>query len=49
MENPLIYVLADIEYEGVKIDHDTLKEFSQRTGRLTDCQTGKNRFMKKQA
>ncbi len=29
IENPLIYVLADIEYEGVKIDHDTLKEFSK--------------------
>jgi len=29
VENPLIYVLADIEYEGVKIDHDTLKEFSK--------------------
>ncbi len=29
MENPLIYVLADIEYEGVKIDHDTLREFSK--------------------
>ncbi len=29
IENPLIYVLADIEYEGVKIDHDTLNEFSK--------------------
>jgi DNA polymerase-1 len=29
IENPLIYVLADIEYEGVKIDHDTLREFSK--------------------
>jgi DNA polymerase-1 len=29
IENPLIYVLADIEFEGVKIDHDTLKEFSK--------------------
>ncbi|MEO8886058.1 MAG: DNA polymerase, partial [Mucilaginibacter sp.] len=29
MENPLIYVLADIEFEGVKIDHDTLREFSK--------------------
>ncbi|MES2376546.1 MAG: DNA polymerase I [Bacteroidota bacterium] len=29
IENPLIYVLADIEHEGVKIDHDTLKEFSK--------------------
>ena len=29
VENPLIYVLADIEYEGVKIDHDTLKKFSK--------------------
>ena len=29
IEHPLIYVLADIEYEGVKIDHDTLKEFSK--------------------
>ena len=29
IENPLIYVLADIEFEGVKIDHETLKEFSK--------------------
>ncbi|MGZ3754832.1 MAG: DNA polymerase I [Mucilaginibacter sp.] len=29
IENPLIYVLADIEFEGVRIDHDTLKEFSK--------------------
>ncbi|MDB5132450.1 MAG: polymerase [Mucilaginibacter sp.] len=29
IEHPLIYVLADIEYEGVRIDHDTLKEFSK--------------------
>jgi len=29
IENPLIYVLADIEHEGVRIDHDTLKEFSK--------------------
>jgi DNA polymerase-1 len=29
MENPLIYVLADIEYEGVRIDHGTLREFSK--------------------
>jgi DNA polymerase-1 len=29
VEHPLIYVLADIEFEGVKIDHDTLKEFSK--------------------
>ncbi|HVW95406.1 MAG TPA: DNA polymerase I [Mucilaginibacter sp.] len=29
VEHPLIYVLADIEYEGVRIDHDTLKEFSK--------------------
>lgn len=29
IENPLIYALADIEFEGVKIDHDTLKEFSK--------------------
>ncbi len=29
IENPLVYVLADIEYEGVKIDTDTLKEFSK--------------------
>ncbi|MDB5011072.1 MAG: polymerase, partial [Mucilaginibacter sp.] len=29
IENPLIYVLADIEYAGVRIDHDTLKEFSK--------------------
>jgi DNA polymerase-1 len=29
IEYPLIYVLADIEYEGVRIDHDTLREFSK--------------------
>ena len=29
IENPLVYVLADIEFEGVKIDTDTLKEFSK--------------------
>ncbi len=29
IENPLIYVLADIEYEGVRIDHNTLGEFSK--------------------
>ncbi len=29
IENPLIYVLADIEHEGVRIDHDTLNEFSK--------------------
>jgi len=29
IEHPLIYVLADIEFEGVRIDHDTLKEFSK--------------------
>ena len=29
IEHPLVYVLADMEYEGVKIDHDTLKEFSK--------------------
>ena len=29
IENPLIYVLADVEHEGVKIDHETLKEFSK--------------------
>jgi DNA polymerase-1 len=29
IENPLVYVLADIEYEGVRIDHDTLREFSK--------------------
>jgi DNA polymerase-1 len=28
IENPLIYVLADMEREGVLIDRDTLKEFS---------------------
>jgi DNA polymerase-1 len=30
IENPLIYVLADMEHEGVKIDHDTLREFSKQ-------------------
>lgn len=29
IENPLIYVLADIEHEGVRIDHSTLKDFSK--------------------
>ncbi len=29
IENPLIYVLADMEFEGVKIDHETLKDFSK--------------------
>jgi DNA polymerase-1 len=29
IEHPLIYVLADMEYEGVRIDHNTLKEFSK--------------------
>ncbi|MGV8877459.1 MAG: DNA polymerase I [Sphingobacteriaceae bacterium] len=29
MENPLIYVLADMEFEGVKIDTETLQEFSK--------------------
>ncbi|OCX50484.1 DNA polymerase I [Mucilaginibacter sp. PPCGB 2223] len=29
IENPLIYALSDIEFEGVRIDHDTLKEFSK--------------------
>ncbi|MBB6108414.1 DNA polymerase I [Mucilaginibacter lappiensis] len=30
VEHPLIYVLADMEFEGVKIDHDTLREFSKQ-------------------
>jgi len=30
IEHPLIYVLADMEYEGVKIDHDTLRDFSKQ-------------------
>jgi DNA polymerase-1 len=29
IEHPLIYVLADMEYEGVRIDHNTLNEFSK--------------------
>ena len=29
IEHPLVYVLADMEYEGVKIDHNTLNEFSK--------------------
>ena len=29
IENPLVYVLADMEYEGVRIDHSALKEFSK--------------------
>lgn len=30
MENPLIYVLADMEREGVKIDKEALSEFSEQ-------------------
>ena len=30
IENPLIYVLADIEHEGVRIDQDALLEFSKK-------------------
>lgn len=29
IEHPLIYVLADMEYEGVKIDQDALRDFSK--------------------
>lgn len=29
IEHPLIYVLSDMEYEGVRIDANTLKEFSR--------------------
>jgi DNA polymerase-1 len=29
IEHPLIYVLADMEYEGVRIDNDTLRTFSK--------------------
>jgi DNA polymerase-1 len=29
IENPLVYVLADMEYEGVKIDEGTLRDFSK--------------------
>ncbi|UEG53766.1 DNA polymerase I [Mucilaginibacter daejeonensis] len=29
MEHPLIYVLADVEFEGVRVDEPTLKEFSK--------------------
>jgi DNA polymerase I len=29
IEHPLIYVLADMEYEGVRIDHNTLSDFSK--------------------
>lgn len=29
IEHPLIYVLADMEYEGVRIDHKTLSDFSK--------------------
>jgi DNA polymerase-1 len=29
IEHPLVYVLADMEFEGVKIDHNTLNEFSK--------------------
>jgi len=29
IEYPLVYVLADMEYEGVRIDHDMLKGFSK--------------------
>jgi DNA polymerase-1 len=30
IEHPLIYVLADVEFEGVKLDEQTLKEFSKQ-------------------
>ena len=30
IENPLIYALADIEYEGVRIDDGTLREYSKQ-------------------
>ncbi|MBE7179082.1 MAG: DNA polymerase I, partial [Mucilaginibacter polytrichastri] len=30
IENPLIYVLADVEFEGVRIDRDTLSTISQQ-------------------
>jgi DNA polymerase-1 len=33
VENPLIYVLADMEFEGVKIDHGTLVDFSKELER----------------
>ncbi|MEN0049450.1 MAG: DNA polymerase I [Bacteroidota bacterium] len=29
MENPLVYVLSDLEYEGIKVDVDFLKEYSK--------------------
>jgi DNA polymerase-1 len=29
MENPLVYVLADVEFEGVRVDEGTLKEISK--------------------
>ncbi|MDT3403957.1 DNA polymerase I [Mucilaginibacter terrae] len=29
IEHPLIYVLGDVEFEGVKVDQQTLKEFSK--------------------
>jgi DNA polymerase-1 len=29
IEHPLIYVLADMEFEGVRIDEPTLREFSK--------------------
>jgi len=29
IEHPLIYVLADVEFEGVKLDHNTLGELSK--------------------
>jgi len=30
IEHPLIYVLADVEFEGVKLDEQTLKDFSKQ-------------------
>ncbi|TZF83061.1 DNA polymerase I [Pedobacter sp. BS3] len=33
IENPLIYVLADMEYEGVKIDEPTLRDLSKELER----------------
>ncbi|MBE7176685.1 MAG: DNA polymerase I [Mucilaginibacter polytrichastri] len=45
IENPLVYVLADMEFEGVRIDRETLSVFSQELStdiaKLEECIYGK--------
>ncbi|MEM8523233.1 MAG: DNA polymerase I [Bacteroidota bacterium] len=40
METPLVYVLSDLEYEGVRLDTDFLKEYSEElTEKLTSVES----------